>query len=370
VERSGHCGDIVNASSLTLTGSRAARFAVMHKPAANARLPTEGRMRRRDFIKLVGNGAAAWPLAARAQQPAMPKVGFLNPGMPGGFASSIQTAFFAGLKDSGYIEGQNVAIEYRWSEGHNERLASLAADLVRRNVTVVFAAGIVAALAIKTATTSIPIVFQLGVDPVKAGLVGNLNRPGGNVTGATNITFGLAAKRLGLLHELVPSASTIAVLEDPNLSAFDTQRADLQEAAQARGLQLIFLDAGSAPEIDTAFENLIQKRASAVLFADSPLFNIQREQIVALAARHAIPSMYTFSQFAASGGLISYASSIIETTRQAGNYVGRILKGEKPSDLPVMQPTKFELVINLKTAKVLGLTVPPGLLAIADEVIE
>ena len=327
-------------------------------------------MKRRSFITLLGGAATMWPLAARAQKPAMPVVGYLGPGPPGAFASAAPAAFSEGLKEAGYIDGQNVALEYRWAEEHNERLAALAADLVQRQVKIIFAIGTAAALAAKAATELIPIVFQLGVDPVKAGLVANLNRPGGNVTGVTNITFGLAAKRLGLLHELAPKASTIAILSDPALAAFDNQRTDLVEAARTHGLQLIFLNAGTAPEIDAAFANLMQERAGALLLADSPFFNGRREQLVALAARDAIPTMYTFRQFAAAGGVISYASNLTDAVRQAGHYTGRILRGEKAGDLPVMQPTKFELVINLKTAKALGLTVPSTLLALADEVIE
>ncbi len=299
----------------------------------------------------------------------MPVVGVLRPGSPKARAGTA-AAFLEGLKEAGYIDGQNVAIEYRWSEGHDDRFASFAADLVRRQVKVIFAGGTLAALAAKAATEAIPIVFQLGTDPVKAGLVASLSRPGGNVTGVTNITFGLATKRLGLLRELAPNATRVAILSDPTLIAFDTQRTDLTEATRAHGPQLIFLGASSAPEIDAAFASLNQQQAGALLLTDSPFFNLQREQLVALAERYAIPTMYTFRQFAAAGGLISYASSITDANRQAGNYVGRVLKGEKPGDLPVIQPTKFELVINLKTAKALGLTIPSGMLAIADEVIE
>jgi ABC-type uncharacterized transport system substrate-binding protein len=328
-------------------------------------------MRRREFIGLISGAAVTWPLAARSQQSALPIVGYLNPGMPGGgFANAIQTAFLGGLKEVGYIDGQNVAIEYGWSRGHNERFASLAVDLVRRQVAVIFAAGVSAALAAKAETASIPIVFQLGIDPVKAGLVTNLNRPGGNVTGVANISYELAAKRLELLHKLAPNSSTIAILEDPTLSTIDTQKTDLQEAARARRLQLIFLEASSAPGIDAAFVNLTREGAGALLVADSTFFIGQRKQLVTLAARYAVPSMYTFRQFAVAGGLMSYAASVTDATRQAGNYTGRILKGEKAGDLPVVQPTKFELVINLKTAKTLGLTLPSTLLALADEVIE
>ncbi|MGB7178559.1 MAG: ABC transporter substrate-binding protein, partial [Xanthobacteraceae bacterium] len=274
------------------------------------------------------------------------------------------------LKDTGYIENQNVAVAYRWAEGHSDRLPALAADLVRQQVAVIMAGGTPSALAAKGATTTIPVVFQLGVDPVKLGLVANLNRPGANVTGVTNITAGLVAKRLGLLHELMSSTAIIAVLGDPTSDGFEAQTTELKEAARTLGIKLIFLSAKSAPEIDAAFANLAQQRAGALLLTDNPFFNFQREQLVALAARYAVPTMYTFRQFAAIGGLISYASSITDAYRRAGIYVARVLKGEQAGDLPVEQPTKFQLVINLKTAKALSLTVPPDVLAIADEVIE
>ena len=283
-------------------------------------------------------------------------IGVLTPNSP--IATGIFPAPFAqGLKDAGYIENQNVAVAYRWPDGRND-FPALAADLVRQHVAVIMAGGTVAALAAKAATTKIPIVFQLGTDPVKAGLVASLNRPGGNVTGVTNTTVGLATKRLGLLHELAPQAATIAVLGDPTSGTFEPQMTELQDAASPLGLQLIFLNASSASEIDAAFTTLVQQRAGALLITDTPFFNGRREQLVSLAARYAVPTIYTFRQFAAAGGLISYASSLTDAIRRAGVYVGRILKGEKPADLPVQQPTKFELVINLKTAKTLGLTVP------------
>lgn len=325
-------------------------------------------MRRRELITLLGS-AAAWPLAAQAQQPAMPVVGFLNPNSPDA-AKSFVAAFAEGLKTIGYNDGQNLTIAYRWAEGHDERLAPLAADLVRRQVAVIMAGATPSALAAKAVTRTIPIVFQLGIDPVKAGLVASLNRPGGNITGVTNVTVGLGAKRLGILHELAPRATPLAILGDPTGGTYETQRAELETAASALGLNIIFLNASSATEIDTAFASLVQQQAGAVLLTDNPLFNGRREQLVALAARYAIPAMYTFREFAAIGGLVSYASSITDGYRRAGIYVARILKGEKPGDLPVEQPTKFNLVINLKTAIALGITVPPKLLAIADEVIE
>jgi ABC-type uncharacterized transport system substrate-binding protein len=325
-------------------------------------------MRRRELITLLG-GTAAWPLVAHAQQPAMPVVGFLNPNSPS-TANGFVAAFAEGLKTAGYSDGQNLTIVYRWAEGHGERLTPLAADLVRQQVAIIMAGATPAALAAKAATRTIPIVFQLGVDPVTAGLVSSLNRPGGNITGVTNITVGLGAKRLDLLHELAPRAVTVAVLGDQTGGTYETQRAELEMAASALGLNIVFLNASSAGEIDMAFASLVQQQAGAVLLTDTPLFNGRREQLVALAARYAIPAMYTFREFAAIGGLISYASSITDGYRRAGIYVARILKGEKPADLPVERPTKFDLVINLKTAKTLGLDIPPNLLALADEVIE
>jgi putative tryptophan/tyrosine transport system substrate-binding protein len=328
-------------------------------------------MRRRELIALIGAaaGACACALPGYAQQPAVPVVGFLNPNSAS-TAANFVAAFTAGLKEAGYIANQNVALTYSWAEGHSDRLAALAADLVQRRVTVIMAGGTPSAIAAKAATTTIPIVFQLGVDPVKAGLVASLNRPGGNVTGVTNITIGLAAKRLGLLHEMTPKAAIIAVLGDPSAPGYQTQEAELQAAARTLGLQVFVVNATSKAEIDDAFAALVQRRAGALILTDAPLFNGRREQVVALAARYAIPAMYTFREFVASGGLMSYASSITDAYRRAGIYVGRILKGERPADLPVEQPTKFQLVINLKTAKALGITVPPTLLATADEVIE
>jgi putative ABC transport system substrate-binding protein len=327
-------------------------------------------MRRREVITLVGGAAASWPLVARGQQAGeLPVIGFLNPNSADA-STNFAAAFAKGLKEAGYIENQNMAVAYRWAEGHSDRLPALAADLVHRPVTVIMAGGTPSALAAQAATTTIPIVFQLGVDPIKAGLVASLNRPGGNVTGVTNITVGLSAKRLGLLHELVPKATTIAILGDPTGGTFEGQTTELREAALPLGLQLIVLNASSGPEIDTAFATLVQRRAGALLLTDTPLFNGRREQLVTLAARYAVPTMYTFREFATTGGLISYASSITNAYRRAGTYVARILKGEMPADLPVEQPTKFELVINLKTAKALSLTVPPDVLATADEVIE
>ena len=327
------------------------------------------RVQRRQFITLLSGAAATWPLAAGAQQ-GMPVLGILHPITADANAGNL-AALRAGLKEGGYVEGQNLAIEYRYAEGRNDRLPALAADLVRRPVNVIAPQGSPAVLAAKAATTTIPIVFQAGIDPVKVGLVTSLNRPGGNITGVSNVSSALAAKRLELLHKFAPDAATIGVLVDPtNSAATDIQTADLQEAASGLGLRLILLNASNENEIDAAFARLMQQRVGALLLTDHPLFNSRREQLVTLARFIAIPTMYTFREFAVSGGLISYASSITDATRRAGVYVARVLKGEKPADLPIQLPTKFELVINLKTAKALGINAPPSLLALADEVIE
>jgi putative ABC transport system substrate-binding protein len=325
-------------------------------------------MRRREFITLVG-GAAAWPLAARAQQPAMPMVGFLEIQSPNGWERYVG-AFRQGLKEVGFVEGQNVTIEYRWAENHADRMPALAADLVHRQVGVLVATDSSASQAAKAATATIPIVFQNGADPVRLGLVASMNRPGGNVTGVSNITPGLTAKRLGLLHELVPNAATIAVLIVSGGVNFAVVRKDLEEAGRVLGLRLIILNVSNDADIDAAFPSLVLQQAGALLLTDSTLFNNRREKLVTLAAQHRVPAMYTFPEFAAAGGLMSYASSLADAYRQTGIYAGRILKGEKPADLPVLQPTKFEMVINLKTAKALGLDVPQTLLVTADEVIE
>jgi putative tryptophan/tyrosine transport system substrate-binding protein len=276
-----------------------------------------------------------------------------------------------GLKGGGFIEGRDVAIEYRWADGHDDRLPALAADLVRRKADVIQPGGTLAALAAKGATTTIPIVFVLGRDPVGAGLVASLNRPGGNITGITNVATTLGAKRLELMHKLVPGADKIGVFISSNApTSASGQSTDLQEAANALGIDLIFVKVSNEEEIDAAFATLVRQRIGALLLTDATLFNGRREQLVTLARFNAIPTMYTFREFAVAGGLISYASSLTDAYRQAGIYVARILKGEKPGDLPVQQPTRFELVINLKTAKVLGLTIPASLLAIVDDVIE
>jgi putative tryptophan/tyrosine transport system substrate-binding protein len=323
-------------------------------------------VRRRELITLIG-GAAAWPLTARAQQPSTPVVGFLSSGSAGSRAHLV-AGFQRGLNDTGYIEGQNLAINFRWA-GQYSQLPIFAAELVRRQVAVVFAGGPPAARAAKAATATIPIVFTTGDDPVKDGLVVSLNRPGGNATGINVIAAELEAKRLGLLHELVPTAVRIGVLLNPTNPNFETQSRDVQAAA-ARAGQIHLLNASSEDEIDAAFTTLVNEGAGAISVGSDPFFFDQRNQLIALAARHAMPAIYEWREFVAAGGLISYGISITGAYHEAGIYVGRILKGEKPADLPVLQPTKFELIINLKTAKTLSLNIPPGVLAIADEVIE
>ena len=327
-------------------------------------------MNRRTFIALVGGAAAAWPLTARAQQPAMPVVGFLDTRSPDGMTDRLR-AFREGLKDSGYVERENVAIEYRWAENQLDRLSELAAELVRRQVAVIAATSSYPALAAKAATTTTPIVFLVGEDPVKLGLVASLARPGGNLTGINLFSVELTAKRLGLLREMVPGAARIAVLVNPaNTTTTETTLRDVQSAARAMGLQIQVLNADSSDEIDAAFERISRERPDAIFVGATPFLNSRHVQLAQLAAFHRLPAAHALRDYAEAGGLMSYGSDIVEGYRQVGVYTGRILKGAKPADLPVLQASKFELVINTRTARMLRLTVPPTLLARADEVIE
>jgi ABC-type uncharacterized transport system substrate-binding protein len=325
-------------------------------------------MKRREFIMLLG-GAVTWPLAARGQQPAMPVIGFLNSGSPGVFGHFV-SAFRQGLGEAGYVEHRNVGIEYRWAEGQMDRLPVLASELVRAQVAVICAGSPPAALAAKAATTIIPVVFTSGEDPIKLGLVTSYNRPGGNVTGVALLVDVLGAKRLGLLREIVPAATLIAVLLDPTWPTFDTQLNDVQDAARTVGQQIHVLRANTEREIDAAFETAKEIRASAMMIGASTFFTVRRDQIVGLAARDALPTIYFQREFVAAGGLMSYATNLADAYRQAGLYSGKILGGARPADLPVAQLGKFELLINLKTARSLGLTIPGDVLSIADEVIE
>ena len=325
-------------------------------------------MRRRELIALLG-GAATWPLAVRAQQAAMPVVGFLNSVSAVPFAR-FAAAFRQGLRESGFTEGQNLAVEYRWAEGHPERLSQLTADLISHQVAVIAATGGPATgLAAKAATSTIPIVFVSGVDPIKVGLVASLNRPEGNVTGVSPLSSSLGSKRLEILHTLVPEVAVIGILVNPNYDP-DAQVRDVQEAANKIGLQVKVLPATSVDEIDKAFASATQQAVKALFVANDPYLDSQRDQIIALAARAEIPTMYYTREYTAAGGLISYGANIADAYRQAGIYTGKILKGAKPADLPVLQPTNFELIINLKAAKALNLDVPAKLIALADEVIE
>jgi putative ABC transport system substrate-binding protein len=324
-------------------------------------------MNRRDMMALIG-GAAAWPVAARAQ--AMPVIGILDSQTRNAVAARL-AAFRQGLKETGFIEGQNVAIEYRFADGQNDRLPMLAADLVRRKVNVIWTGGgTPAASATKAATTMIPIVFSIGNDPVQMGLVAGLNRPGGNLTGVTSLGGEVGPKRLELMHEVAPTATIIALLINPNNPAAESQSTELQPAARTLGLQLHVLHASAERDFDAAFASLVQLRAGGLVIGADAVFNTRSEQLAALTLHHAIPAIFQFRAFAAAGGLMSYGGSYTDPSRQAGIYTGRILKGEKPAELPVQQSTKVELVINLKTAKALGLTVPQLLLGRADEVIE
>jgi putative tryptophan/tyrosine transport system substrate-binding protein len=326
-------------------------------------------MRRREFIAGLGS-AAAWPLAARVQQPALPVIGFLSTRSADDDYKNVIVPFLQSLKETRYVEGQNVAVEYRWAENQIDRLPALAADLVRRRVAVIVATGAPAAMAAKEATTTIPIVFVTGVDPVALGLVASLNRPGGNVTGSAVLAAELLPKKLQLLREVIPNAAVFGVLADPASPDIQSVIADLQGAARTLGLQLFVANARTDSDLETAFATFSQQRVGAVMFGDSAFYSTRTEQLAALAARHALPAIHYFREFALAGGLMSYGSSLGYYYRQVGIYTGRILKGEKPADLPVQQATKLELVINLKTAKALGLTIPETLLATADEVIQ
>jgi putative ABC transport system substrate-binding protein len=327
-------------------------------------------MKRREFITLLGSAAGAWPLASRAQQPAMPVIGLLSVRSPEESAHLLR-AFLSGLAESGIVEGQNTVIQYRWAHGEYDRLPTLAAELVHAPVAVLVAVGgEPAARAAKTATTSIPVVTIFSTHPVKSGLISSLSHPGGNVTGVSNLATAMEPKRVGLLHELVPQAKAFGALINPDFPTFADQLADIQAAAQTTGLELHVFRAATNRDIEAAFEAITQQQIAALLVAADPFFNSRRDQIVGLAARRGVPAMYSFRDYAVAGGLMSYGIDLPDTYRQAGAYAGRVLKGAKPAELPVLQPTKFEFVINLKAAKALGVKFSDNLMSLADEVIE
>jgi ABC-type uncharacterized transport system substrate-binding protein len=327
-------------------------------------------MRRRDFLSVLGGAAVAWASVSRAQPLSTPVIGFMSGRSPDESAV-VAAAFLQGLAGMGFIGGRNIAIEYRWARGQYDRLPALAADLVKRGVSVLVAmGGELAATAAKQATAAIPIVFGIGSDPVSTGLIASLNRPGGNMTGFTLLTNEMEPKRLGLLHDLIPGVDTVGVLVNPNFPPAERQLAALEAAARTINQKLVVAKAGKDAELTAAFASLVERRAGALLVASDPYFDTRRDRIIVFAAQNRLPAIYHFRDYAVSGGLISYGPNITELYRQAGVYTGRILKGDKPSDLPVVQPTKFEFVINLKTAKALGLTIPAGLISFADEAIE
>jgi putative ABC transport system substrate-binding protein len=324
-------------------------------------------VKRREFITILGGAAGAWPLVARAQQPALPLVGFMDLSTPRPF---MKAAVRKGLGQAGYIEGESVTTEFHWADGHGDRLPEIAADMVRRRVNVIVAGGTPSALVAKDATATIPVIFEIAGDPVKLGLVTSLNKPGRNVTGVTQLSSELVSKRLGLLHDLIPAANIIGFLVNPTDPRVDTQIAEMQEAAKALGLQLHVLKAGTDAEIEIAVAGLLELHAAALVVGTSDLFSRQAERLSELVSRQRMPAIYQYREYTEVGGLISYGASLADAYRQVGIYTGHVLRGEKPADLPVMRATKFELIINLKTAKALGLAIPPALLAIADEVIE
>jgi ABC-type uncharacterized transport system substrate-binding protein len=326
-------------------------------------------VRRREFITFLGSAAVAWPLSARAQQPAMPTIGFLNVASPNLYATRLR-AFHQGLGEMGYVEGRNVAVEYRWAEGHYDRLPAFAADLIRQQVSAIFVTGVPATLAAKTATATTPIVFEMGADPVQFGLVASLNRPGGNLTGVVSLGVGLGPKQLELLRELTPTATVMALLVNPDNPSGETVAKELQARARTLGLQLHVLHVSAEPDLDAVFAKLGQLGVRGLIIPNEGLFINRSEQLAALAVRHAVPAIMVSREFVGAGGLMSYGSSISDAVRLAGVYTGRILKGDKPADLPVQQATKVELIINLKTAKALGLTIPLPVLGRADEVID